>query len=238
MAHPPPLPIVFDTDTGTDVDDALALAFILASPELDLRGVTIVDGDVETRARMVSRLLGMAGRTDVPVVRGASTPLGIGRGPTWFGHEGRGCLDVPYGGPEAPIVDDDAADWLVAQARRQPFHLAAVGPFTNVANAVRLDPAFASNVLGLTVMGGMAHQETYLPAWHAFFDAKGISPAHMDHNSQSDVVAAYEMAMAGFDMRWVTAELTFCTPLHESAVERFEASDTELGRCLARMTRI
>lgn len=238
MSHSPPLPIVFDTDIGTDVDDALALAFILASPEFDLKGVTIVDGDVDARARIASRLLGMAGRTDVPVIKGAGRPFGIGRGPTWFGHEGKGCLDVPYGGPEAPILDESAADWLVRQAVESPFHLIAVGPFTNVANAVRLDPEFPKRVLGLTVMGGMAHPDAYLPAWHTFFEATGISPAHMDHNSQSDPTAAFEMATAGFDLRWVTAELTFCTPLHESAMERFTASGSEFGACLARMTKI
>ena len=231
-------PIVFDTDMGTDVDDALALTFALASPELDVKGVTIVDGDVDTRARITARLLGMAGRTDIPVIKGAPRPFGIGRGPTWFGHEGKGCLDVPYDGPSAPILDMPAAEWLVRQASQSPFHLIAVGPFTNVAEAVRLDPEFPQKVDGLTVMGGMAHAETFLPAWHAFFEATGISPAHMDHNSQSDPTAAYEMATAGFDMRWVTAELTFCTPLHESALDRFDASGTELGACLARMAKI
>ncbi len=235
---PHPMPIVFDTDIGTDVDDALALAFILASPELDLKGVTIVDGDVDTRAAIAARLLGMAGRTDIPVVKGAGRPFGMGRGPTWFGHEGKGCLDVPYDGPAAPILDVSAAEWLVDEASAPPFHLVAVGPFTNVAEAVRLDASFPKKVDGLTVMGGMAHPESYLPAWHAFFDATGISPAHMDHNSQSDPLAAYEMAGAGFAMRWVTAELTFCTPLHESAIGRFEASGSEFGACLARMTRI
>ena len=66
----PPIPVVIDTDIGADPDDALALVLALASPEVDVRGVTIVSGDVDLRARIAARLLGMAGRPDIPVFRG------------------------------------------------------------------------------------------------------------------------------------------------------------------------
>ena len=69
-----PIPIVIDTDIGADPDDALALTLALASPEVDLRGVTIVSGDVSWRARIATRLLGMAGRADVPVFLGRGEP--------------------------------------------------------------------------------------------------------------------------------------------------------------------
>ena len=64
------IPIVLDTDIGTDIDDTLALLLALASPELRILGVTTVDGDVDLRARIASRLLGYAGRADIPVFRG------------------------------------------------------------------------------------------------------------------------------------------------------------------------
>jgi hypothetical protein len=63
-------PVLFDTDLGTDVDDAFALALILASPELELRGVTTVGGGAEDRAWMACRFLTHVGRTDVPVAFG------------------------------------------------------------------------------------------------------------------------------------------------------------------------
>lgn len=129
----PPIPIVIDTDIGADPDDAMALAFAAASPEVELLGVTVVDGDVELRARMASRILGMAGRADIPVVPGERLPVGDGRGPTMLGFEGRGLLDLPYGGPEAPIERTPATTWLSEQARRRPFHLVAIGPLTTVA---------------------------------------------------------------------------------------------------------
>src|SRR3954469_12712261 len=68
-------PILFDTDIGTDIDDAYALALILRSPELDLVGVTTVSGDAGARARLAAKLLAVAGgeAARVPVYAGPST---------------------------------------------------------------------------------------------------------------------------------------------------------------------
>src|SRR6516225_5901557 len=66
----PKVPILLDTDIGTDIDDAFALALILASPELDLLGVTTVAGDTRARARLAAKLLAESGRLDVAVVAG------------------------------------------------------------------------------------------------------------------------------------------------------------------------
>ena len=233
-----PIPTGLDTDMGTDVDDALALTLALASPELDLLGVTVVDGDVELRARMTARLLGMAGRADIPVIVGEGQPIGVGRGPTHFGHEGEGLLDVPWDGPEATILEGTAAEWLVEFSRDRPYFLSAVGPFTNVARAVELDPTYPSRTLGLAVMGGMVHADSYTQPWLDFFAATSIPPNHMDHNTASDIEAAVTMARAGFEMTWVTAELTFPTHLDRGAIPQFRASGSTLGDRLATMVEI
>lgn len=232
------LPFVLDTDIGTDVDDALALTLALASPELDLIAVTIVDGDVDTRARIASRLLGMAGRPDIPVIKGVSKPIAEGRGPTWFGHEGRGLLELPWEGPEATILTQSAPDWLVETSAQRSFQICAVGPFSNIAAAVQLDPEFPKRVPKLTVMGGMVFPDHYDPEWLNFLADAGLPPNHLDHNSNSDVRAAYIMANAGFEMTWVTAELTFCTTMNRATMERFRATGTVLGDRLAKMLEI
>src|SRR5713101_3276195 len=69
-APPPKTPILLDTDIGTDIDDAFALALVLESPELDLRGVTTVSGDTQARARLAAKMLCEAGRRDVPIAAG------------------------------------------------------------------------------------------------------------------------------------------------------------------------
>ena len=68
-------PIILDTDIGDDIDDALALALALQSPELDVRAVTTVIDDTETRTRLAWKELGLYGRHDIPVATGASEPL-------------------------------------------------------------------------------------------------------------------------------------------------------------------
>ena len=70
-AHPEK--IIIDTDVGDDIDDAFALALAMRSPELEIMGVTTGFGDTETRAKLVDRLLGEAGRQDIPVAAGVPT---------------------------------------------------------------------------------------------------------------------------------------------------------------------
>src|SRR5436190_6351857 len=68
----PKTPIILDTDIGGDIDDALALGLVLTSPELEVRGVTTVDGDAYTRALIVCRLLDVLERGEIPVASGGS----------------------------------------------------------------------------------------------------------------------------------------------------------------------
>src|SRR5208337_3415382 len=65
--------VIIDTDIGDDIDDAFAIALALRSPELEILGVTTTFGDTEARARIADRLLGEAGRADIPVLAGAPT---------------------------------------------------------------------------------------------------------------------------------------------------------------------
>src|SRR5262245_12589592 len=65
-------PVLLDTDIGSDIGDAFALALILASPELELRGVTTVSGETQTRALMACRFLTMTGRRHTQVAAGAA----------------------------------------------------------------------------------------------------------------------------------------------------------------------
>src|SRR5580704_8479221 len=69
------IPIILDTDIGDDIDDALALALALQSPELDVRAVTTVIDDTETRTRLAWKELGLYNRRDIALGTGASEPL-------------------------------------------------------------------------------------------------------------------------------------------------------------------
>ncbi|HEW91772.1 MAG TPA: nucleoside hydrolase, partial [Thermotogaceae bacterium] len=82
--------IIIDTDTGTDVDDAVAITLALKSPELKVEGITTVYGNTLLRAQIVLKLLKLMGINDVPVAAGIEKPLLRERDIWWPGHEGKG----------------------------------------------------------------------------------------------------------------------------------------------------
>lgn len=151
-----PKEIILDTDIGTDVDDCLALATALGSPELNLLGVTCVYGDVVLRSRMIQQLLHMAGRDDVAVYAGAGMTLTGRRSVYWEGHEGEGILDETTRLP--PLPEKHAATYLVETVRKRPgqVHLIGIGPLTNIALALSLEPKLLELVASFTIMGGAA----------------------------------------------------------------------------------
>jgi purine nucleosidase len=223
----PPIPIVIDTDVGADPDDALALTLALASPEVDVRGVTIVSGDVSWRARIATRLLGMAGRSDVPVFLGRGEPQQMS------GAEGEGLLDRPHHGPVATVQATPAVEWLLTESRRGSFHLVAIGPLTNVAAAIEEDPAFAGRLLGLTVMGGLLDERAMPISWQRAIQERGAT-AWPDYNTKCDPVAALTVARCGIPITWVTLDATMRAPLR-AAARRLLPLDHSLGAALGRM---
>lgn len=150
-------PVVLDTDIGTDVDDILALALLAKAPELDLVGVTTVYGDTPFRSRIAQFSLARLGRSDVPVISGATKTLSD-RPVWWAGHEGAGIdgLDaIPAG------EGDNSDGWLHEAARTHDgaLEIAAIGPLTNIARAIDGDPEFAAKVRHLWIMGGVFWQD-------------------------------------------------------------------------------
>ena len=170
--------IIFDTDIGTDVDDALALALAALSPELDLAGVTTVHADAPLRARIARRILALAGRPDVPVVAGASLPLQMPLPPNfhWMprlrGHEGQGVLTNAELTPTADLsaTQDDAARFIIETARATPGELSivAVGALTNVGRALQLEPKLADWLHDITLMGGLLDTSRF--DWHPMLE--------------------------------------------------------------------
>jgi len=124
-----------DTDLGTDVDDALALAYALKHPEIALVGVSTVSGDVALRTRMVNELLKIGGHPEVPVVTGLGKPISDGREGVMFGREGIGLLEDPS--PRSKTRSDPSPDAQIdalaeALSRSDAEALVAIGPMTNL----------------------------------------------------------------------------------------------------------
>jgi purine nucleosidase len=150
------LPIILDVDPG--IDDALALLLAVASPEIDLRAVTVVCGNcpLDQAAINARAVLALAGRPDVPVAAGADRPLLRPPMTALATHGPHGLGDARLPAPSQPLVPGHAAELLVDLARRHPgaLTLVATGPLTNVALALRLEPRLPALLRAGIIMGG------------------------------------------------------------------------------------
>ena len=173
--------LILDTDIGSDVDDALALALIVGSPELKLDGITTVYGDTGLRARLARRYLRLAGGdAELTIAAGLQTPRS-GREIWWTGHEGALFTDL-----DSERVDSDAVSYLVQAAAAAPgtVDVLAIGPLTNIAAALDADPAFATNISRLVIMGADFRSVDRIP----------------EHNIKCDVDAARRVFDSGIDI--------------------------------------
>jgi inosine-uridine nucleoside N-ribohydrolase len=138
--------VLIDTDIGDDVDDAFALGLALASPELNILGISSAWQDPILKARLIDRLLCETGRTDIPVAVGIDR-----RAP------GQGALSQSRWAERQPeVMHPDAVTFLLDQIRLHPdvVTLIAIAPLTNVAAAFERDPVTFRKLKRIVMMGG------------------------------------------------------------------------------------
>jgi inosine-uridine nucleoside N-ribohydrolase len=143
--------VLLDTDIGSDIDDALALAYLLRQPKCELLGITVVSGDVEKRAAIAEVVCNEFGRPHMPIHLGASAPLGNGPGQPNVPH-----YDAIKHLPHRPIHQKDAVDYLRSTIRSRPHEivLLSIGPLTNLAILFALDPEIPHLLRGTVSMAG------------------------------------------------------------------------------------
>jgi len=213
--------VILDTDIGTDVDDCLALAFLLGSPEFRLEAITTVYGNVALRARMCRKLLALRGRDDVPVHEGVRQPLMSLEPVYWPGHEGKGLLDAEDDPTDAS--DEHAAahaaghavDVLIDRVMAAPGEITvlAVGPLTNIAAAIIREPSFTRSVARLTIMGG--HISTH------------TRPGPLaEHNIKCDPEAAHVVFSSGAPIDLIPLDVTLRATIDAAGVERIRSGGT------------
>lgn len=224
-----PTPLILDVDTG--VDDALALLYAVASPEVELLGATTVMGNITVEQATENTLvvLQAAGAGHVEVAQGAARPLARDHVPFPIVHGERGLGRAAPAPPSAAASARPAVELLVSTARERPGEvtLVATGPLTNVALAIREEPRLPQLLGGFGLMGG------------AYARGGNVTPA-AEANIWVDPLAAAEVftAFAGVD----EARLPICVGLdvtERAVLRRFDldavcaaAPDSELGRLI------
>ena len=151
-----PQKIIIDTDPG--IDDAMAIFFACLHPGLDVVGMTSVFGnvtaDIATRNAMV---LAEMAKQDIPVAKGENTPLVmVPNGVSDYVHGAEGFGDIPPQTPKATAVSETAAEFICRMISENPGEivLCPIGPLTNIALALDLDPSITSKVKSVVIMGG------------------------------------------------------------------------------------
>ena len=159
------LPLLLDTDIGTDIDDAVALAYLLRQPRAELLGVTTVSGEADKRAALADAVCRAGGRDDVPIHVGAEAPLLVGRIQP---HAQQAEALTSGAWPHRDFEKDNTAiAFLRRTIRERPGEvtLLTIGPLTNIALLFARDPEIPSLLKELVMMGGW-YFDRPAPEWN------------------------------------------------------------------------
>ena len=201
-----PIKVIIDTDIGESIDDLLAVAFALNSPELEVVAITTVSGDTQARSRIARRLTSAFGKPQIPVAAGYvdSMPHG-GRGIAREASVTQGLLardeaDLPE---PSPLAADELIARLAAEHPGQ-IHVLTIGAMTNLGHTFVRFPEAASNLRGVISCGGRF----------------ATPPVSIGWNLRDDPIAAAVTACADVDWTLLSEGLMSEAPLREEDLQR------------------
>lgn len=227
--------ILIDTDAGSD--DIMAIAFLLSQPAVRIEAITVANGlaHPETGAKNLLRLLDLAGRKEIPVFVGRDTPL---KGNVEFPAEWRKISDdlpgVSLPAASRLVERQPAADYLAARLRNadRPVQILALGPLTNLAEALSRDPAGAHAIQELVIMGGALR----VPGNLGDGDVFKTNNKTAEWNIFVDPLAARMVFRSGAPIRLIPLDATNKVPVDLAFLRDFEASArASLGRVVAQV---
>lgn len=243
------IPILLDTDIGSDIDDAVALAYLLKKPQCELLGISTVSGDVQKRAALAAAVCHSVGRRDVPIHCGRRDVL----------IDGPGQPNVPqfeaiaHTNPKLTRNENDAVEFLRQTIRSRPgeITLLSIGPYSNIALLFALDPEIPHLLRAIVSMGGIFFGGDRRE-WNALVDPAATAMVYgadrPDHLSVGlDVTEKCRMSAAEVRERFVgeplgtvasmatkwfehTGEITFHDPLAAALIFHPELCTYESGK--------
>jgi pyrimidine-specific ribonucleoside hydrolase len=224
-------PLIIDTDGGSD--DLMAISFLLAHPTVRIEAITVVNGlvHVDAGARNMVRLLELAGRKDIPVFAGRGTPL---RGHNEFPAEWRKTSDdlpgvtLPSASRKPEIKR--AADYLVERLKQSPVRILALGPLTNIAEAMERQPSVKNAIREIVIMGGAISVPGNLGDGDLFKTTNKTA----EWNIFVDPLAARVVFRSGVPIRLIGLDATNKVPIDVAFLREFkDHARSPLGRFVA-----
>jgi purine nucleosidase len=212
--------IIIDSDIGDDIDDAFAVGLALSSPEFEVLGISAGFGDTVTRAKMLDRMLGELGHSDIPVAMGTPAAVNLGAFTQRHYAEGGGFARANHPG---------AADFVLDQARKYPGQvtLVAIGPLPNIGAMIDRDPVAFRKLKRVVIMGGSIRTMT---------DPYGVAPPiapHPEWNIKNDIASAQKLFNAGVPLNVMPLDSTANLKFHEVARTALFAHGSMLTNILA-----
>ena len=221
-----PKRIIIDTDPG--IDDSLAILLALASPEVQLEGLTVVHGNSSTEQGTINALsvLELANAANIPVARGCELPLVQPSllAPETHGNTGLGYAQLPA--PQSKPIVQDGCDFLIERILSNPgeITLVAIGPLTNVALAIRKEPRIVKAVKELLIMGGAVRHE-------------GNTTPLAEFNTYVDPHAAHIVFHSGMPTTLTPLDVTYQCILLADDVKRIKQAGSDIPEFIEDATR-
>jgi inosine-uridine nucleoside N-ribohydrolase len=199
-----PEKIIIDTDIGDDIDDAFAVALALSSPEFQVLGFSASFGDTPTRARMLDRMLGELGKSDIAVAQGVPANVNLNA------FTQRRYAEA---GSFARANHPGSVDFILEQARKYPGQvtLVAIGPLPNIGAAIDKDAATFRKLKRVVIMGGSIRTMT-----DPYGLAAPIAP-HPEWNIKNDIAAAKKLFAVGVPLTVLPLDSTANLKMHDVA---------------------
>jgi len=218
-------PIIIDTDPGQD--DAVAILLALASPELDVLGITTVAGNVPQPLVTTNalKLCELVGRTDVPVFVGAHQPLVRELFTAEYVHGPTGIDGTDLPDPVTAARSKDAVDFIIdtcLASGSDGITLCPVGPLTNIASAIAREPMIVPKIREIALMGG------------GFFEGGNTTPV-AEFNIYVDPDAAALVFNSGAPITVFPLDVTHKALVLPDDLERLRAIDTPVAETVAGM---